>query len=196
MDTPFLGAVFLVGFNFAPRGYAFCNGQLLPISQNAALFSLLGTTYGGNGQTTFSLPDLRGRVAVGMGQGPGLDEIYLGEVAGSNSITLLSSNMPSHTHIATVTAGAGSSSATLNAVSDAGNTTIPTGNYLAASKSATNAGFKSSGSVVQLNAGSITSELPTVTNATAGDSQPMSIKQPYLGLNYIIALQGIFPSRN
>ena len=191
-----IGAIYLVGFNFAPRGYALCAGQILSIAQNTALFSLLGTYYGGNGTSTFSLPDLRGRVAVGMGQGPGLNTISLAEEAGSTSITLLSSNLPSHTHVATVTAGAGSATATLNAVSDAGNTTIPTGNYLAASKAATNAGFKSSGTIVALNAGSITTELPTVTNSLTGSNVALDIRQPYLGLNYIIALQGIFPSRN
>lgn len=196
---PFLGGIYLVPYNFAPRGFAFCNGQLLSIAQNTALFSLLGTTFGGNGVSTFSLPDLRGRVAVGVGQGSGLNYINLGEIGGSETVTILTNNMPTHTHIATVTAGNGSSSATLNAVSESGNTPIPTGNYLAASKAATNPGYKSTGSVVALNAGSIsnvTSALPSVTNSVSGNSQPINIMPPYLGLNYIIALQGVFPSRN
>ena len=95
---PFLGQLMLVPYNFAPRGWAFCNGQIMSIAQNTALFSLLGTTYGGNGQTTFALPDLRGRVAVSAGQGPGLQNYSLGEIAGSENVTLISSQMPAHTH--------------------------------------------------------------------------------------------------
>src|SRR3954468_23228168 len=98
MSEPFLGEIRMFGGNFAPRGWAFCNGQILSIAQNTALFSLLGTTYGGNGQTTFGLPDLRGRVAVSAGQGPGLSNYSLGELAGSESVTLTSANMPAHNH--------------------------------------------------------------------------------------------------
>src|ERR1041385_3867939 len=98
MATPFLGAICMFGFNFAPRGWAFCNGQILPIAQNTALFSLLGTTYGGNGQTTFALPDLRGRVPIHFGQGPGLSLYDLGQVGGSETVTLTPSTMPAHNH--------------------------------------------------------------------------------------------------
>src|ERR1041385_1895796 len=98
MATPFLGAICMFGFNFAPRGWAFCNGQILSIAQNTALFSLLGTTYGGNGQTTFALPDLRGRVPVGTGQGPGLPSIQLGEVSGEPTHTLIITEIPAHNH--------------------------------------------------------------------------------------------------
>ena len=107
---PFLGQLMLVPYNFAPRGWAFCNGQIMSIAQNTALFSLLGTTYGGNGQTTFALPDLRGRVAVSAGQGPGLQNYSLGEIAGSETVTLISSQMPAHTHL--VGASTGSAQAT------------------------------------------------------------------------------------
>src|SRR5437763_7664725 len=98
MSEPFLGQLMLVPYNFAPRGWAFAAGQLLPISQNTALFSLLGTFYGGNGQSTFALPDLRGRVPIGFGQGPGLQNYVQGEVAGSETVTLISSEMPQHNH--------------------------------------------------------------------------------------------------
>src|SRR5262245_42833413 len=97
MDS-FIGSIILFAGNFAPRGWAFCQGQILSIAQNTALFSILGTTYGGNGQTTFALPDLRGRVPIGTGQGPGLSNIDLGEQSGSENVTLLASNMPPHTH--------------------------------------------------------------------------------------------------
>src|ERR1700733_15353479 len=99
MSAPFLGQLLLVPYNFAPRGWAFCSGQILPIAQNTALFSLLGTTYGGNGQTTFALPDLRGRTALSSGQGPGLGSYDLGEVSGTESVTILQSNMPPHNHM-------------------------------------------------------------------------------------------------
>src|SRR3954466_13993392 len=98
MATPFIGQISLFGGNFAPRGWAFCNGQLLAISQNTALFSILGTTYGGNGQTTFALPNLRGRMAIGAGTGPGLGAVQLGEQGGTSSVTLTLSNLPAHAH--------------------------------------------------------------------------------------------------
>src|SRR5437899_12703586 len=105
--TPFIGEIVMFAGNFAPRGWAFCNGQILSIAQNTALFSILGTTYGGNGQTTFALPDLRGRVPMHPGQGPGLTNHTLGEVAGSETTTLLSSNMPQHTHALNCNSAAG-----------------------------------------------------------------------------------------
>src|SRR5262245_2996958 len=98
MSQPYIGEIRMVGFNFAPLGWALCNGQLLAISQNTALFSLLGTTYGGNGQTTFALPDLRGRIPIHQGQGPGLSNRVLGEVGGQESVALTSQQMPAHTH--------------------------------------------------------------------------------------------------
>ena len=193
----FIGSVFLFAGNFAPRYWAFCSGQLLPINQNQALFALLGTNYGGNGTTTFALPDLRGRVPVGTDQGPSLNNVVLGEIGGAHSLVLTTSNLPAHTHAPTVTASAGSSpSATLNAVSEVGNTTTPSGNYLATNKAITNASYNASGTSVELDADTIKiTPLPTVTVGSTGSSTAINLMQPYIGLYYIIALQGIFPSR-
>ena len=198
MDSSFIGSVFLFAGNFAPRYWALCSGQLLAIQQNQALFSILGTTYGGNGTTTFALPDLRGRGPVGIGAGPGLDDLVLGERGGAASRVLTTSNLPTHTHVPTVTAGTGASpSATLNAVSEIGNTATPSGNYLAANKAVTHAGYRASGTSVELDADSIKiTPLPTVTVGSTGSSTPINLMQPHLGLTYIIALSGIFPSRN
>lgn len=170
---PFLGMIAIFGFNFAPRGWALCNGQLLSIAQNTALYSLLGTTYGGDGISTFALPDLRGRVPLHAGQGPGLSNYILGELSGSQTVTLLNNNMPVHNH-------------SLMAVSEAGDTSAPAGAFLSNS-GALDREYKTSGTPVSMNATAI---------GTSGGSQPFSIMQPYLVLNYCIALEGIFPSRN
>ena len=185
--------------NFNPNGWLLCNGQLLAISQNTALFSLIGTYYGGNGQTTFAIPDLRGRMLVGMGQGPGLDQVYLGEQSGTNSETLLTSNLPIHTHTATVAAGTGTTALTLYAVSETGNRAAPSGNNLAASRSIAVADYNSTGTTVALNAGSVSNisfGAPKVTIASAGSSTPIDIRQPYLGITHVICTQGVFPQRN
>jgi microcystin-dependent protein len=168
--------------NFAPRGWFFCQGQLLPIAQWTALFSLVGTTYGGNGQTTFGLPDFRGRVAVGTGNGPGLPSITLGEVSGTNTTTLLSINLPVHNHQVT-------GSITMQAASDGTLGSDATGRYIGpGSFYATPA---SPGDLVGM--APIPLNLPT---SVAGANQPVSIMQPYLGMNYIICSEGIYPSRN
>ena len=172
MSTPFIGEIRLFPYNFAPRGWAFCNGQILPIAQNTALFSLLGTTYGGNGQTTFALPDLRGRVANGSGQGPGLQNYSLGQVAGEESVTLLTTQLPAHTHPFTPPCNTDDPSAG----SPKNNFPATVGNPIYATT--TNA---------TMGAG---------TTGGSGGSQPHDNLQPYLTLNYCIALQGIFPSRN
>jgi microcystin-dependent protein len=169
VTEPFLGQIILVPYNFAPRGYAFCQGQILSIAQNTALFSLLGTTYGGNGQTTFALPDLRGRHAVSQGQGPGLSFYTLGEQGGVESVTLTTQQMPAHPHLA-------------NATMTTANDTKPAGNYLAVGGAYINAAPNT-----QMGAQMI---------SPAGNSQPHENRDPYLALNYCIALQGIFPSRN
>ncbi|RYZ54239.1 MAG: phage tail protein [Chitinophagaceae bacterium] len=174
-----IATILLFAGNFAPRGWAFCNGQILSIAQNTALFALLGTTYGGNGQTTFALPDLRGRTPVGTGQGPGLSNIDLGELAGTETVTLLMNNMPMHNHTVTVNP---------RAVTEAGDTSIPTNAYLANS-GALDKEFKATGTFVNMGAAEATSGI-------AGGSQPFGIRNPYLGMNYIICLEGIFPSRN
>lgn len=176
---PFIGEIKMVGFNFAPRGWALCSGQILSIAQNTALFSLLGTTYGGNGQSTFGLPDLRGRFPTHSGQGPGLSSRSLGEVSGTESVTLLSTQMPMHTHAFT---------GSLACSNQAGNSDSPVGAFPAPSGSAEDFRTTSNASMAP---GAVTG-----TVAIAGGSQPVGIMNPYLCVNFIIALQGIFPSRN
>jgi microcystin-dependent protein len=167
MSEPFIGQLLLVGFNFAPRGYAMCNGQLLAINTNTALFSLLGTQYGGNGTTTFGLPDLRGRVSLHQGNGPGLTTRVQGEVAGVESVNLTTNQLPSHSHPLLANAGLGSTAKPAGAVASQGGSYSPTSD-----------GTRLADSV------------------TTGANQPVSILQPYLVLNWVIALQGIFPSRS
>lgn len=176
MAEPFLAEIVWFGGNFAPRGWAFCQNQILSIAQNTALFSLLGTTYGGNGQTTFALPDFRGRVAVGVGQGPGLPSINLGEEAGVPSVTLISTEMPAHNH----------------AIQQGGNTTDSNPN---ATKSPASAypGYSDGG---PLYAPATNTNLAPINCGIAGGSQPHNNKQPYLGMSFIIAIAGVYPSRN
>ncbi len=178
-----IGEIRMFAGNFAPRSWAFCNSQILSIAQNTALFSILGTTYGGNGQTTFGLPDLRGRVPIGTGQGPGLPNVSLGEMSGTPTTTLLATNMPAHTH--TVAA-----SGSMACKTGAGDADSPGGNIPAGSATDENyaAPASANGSMAAINV--------TGTTGIAGGSQPFSIMQPYLGMNYIICMQGIFPSRN
>ena len=180
---PFIGEIMMFGGNFAPRGWALCNGQLLSIAQNTALFSILGTTFGGNGQTTFGLPDLRGRVPMHWGQGPGLTNRNLGEVSGVESTTLTVNNLPSHTHVSTLTASMPSSSNAGNADSPNGN--IPAGNASQENYSAPNT---SNGTMAPITLGG--------GIQPAGGNQPFSIMQPYLVISFCVALEGIFPSRN
>jgi microcystin-dependent protein len=168
--------------NFAPRNWALCQGQIMSIAQNTALFSLLGTTYGGNGQTTFALPDFRGRVAVGTGQGPGLANKDLGEVSGVENVTLVVTQIPAHSHAATI-----------NVNSNAGTLSNPTGNYLAGGQDATANPIPT---YAAASTPAATLNASTVTGGNTGGSQPHSNMQPYLGMNYIICLFGIFPSRN
>ena len=173
---PFIGQLLLVGFNFAPKGWMFCNGQLLSIAQNTALFSLLGTTYGGDGITTFALPNLQGRVPIGMGRGPGLSDYQIGEASGSESVTLTTSNMPAHNHI-------------LLAHNGEGNVNSPEGAYLAGYGTAAppTGPYSNSNPDVSLAANAV---------GPTGGNQPISIMQPFLTLNWIIAVEGIFPSRS
>jgi len=166
MSQPFLAEIKIISWNYPPKGWAFCNGQFLPINQNQALFSILGTTYGGNGQTTFALPDFRGRIPLHVGNG-----LNLGEAAGQESHTVTMSEMPAHNHVA-------------QGNSAAGNALAPNSNFLA------DISTKAYGGVANLT----TLSPSTVTNA--GGSQPHENRQPFLVLNFIIALQGIFPSRN
>jgi len=166
MSQAFLGEIRLTGFAFAPKGWALCNGQLLPINQNQALFALLGTMYGGNGQTTFALPNLRGQVPVGVGGG-----FVQGQVGGEVNHTLSSAEMPGHQH-------------NLSASGDAATTALPGGNVLAAPPSPLYA------------AASTPSALSAQALGSAGSSQPHNNMPPYTVLNFVIALQGSFPSRD
>ena len=177
MSEPFIGQIMPVGFNFAPRGWELCEGQTLSISANQALFSLLGTVFGGDGRTTFALPDLRGRSMVGVGSGPGLSTIKQGEKSGAESVTLTVSNMPSHNHTAELHGE--------TAVADSKN---PNNRMLALTAENTYANpipdddrVMAGESVVVLN---------------TGGSQPFKIRDPYLGLCVCIAVQGIYPSRS
>lgn len=185
MDV-FIGTIYLFAGNFAPRGFAFCNGAILPIAQNSAVFSILGTTYGGNGTTTFALPDLRSRVPIGVGSGPGLTPRSLGEVLGSESVTLLTSQIPSHSHTVTSTLKVNDGNATI--------TTPVAGNSLALAKDINTDPARIYNNVapnINLNTGSVVS-----TATLAGGGQAHENMQPSLGLNYIICLQGLYPSRN
>lgn len=172
MSEPFIGEIRIVGFNFPPRGWATCDGQILSIAQNTALFSLLGTTYGGNGQTTFALPDLRSRVAIHQGQGLGLSQYVMGQIAGVESVTLTQQQMPAHNH----TAVPGCST-------DDGNAGSPKNNFPASVGS----------SVYSTTSNASMGAAPT---GLTGGSQPHTNIQPYLTVNFCIALEGIFPSRN
>lgn len=193
----------MFGGNFAPRGWAFCNGQLLAIASNQALFSILGTTYGGDGRTTFALPDLRGRVPVNSGNnsaGPGLQPVRLGEVGGSTSVTLSTLQMPQHTHAAVFTPPTVSASV---AVADVGATaTAPGGNIPAQSQQPGRtpvpvSSYAAPGDATGTLAGVTASATGgSVAVGSAGGSQPVDIQPPFLGVNFIIATQGIFPSRN
>jgi microcystin-dependent protein len=171
MSEPFLAEVRIVGFNFAPRGWAFCDGQILPISQNQSLYSLLGTTYGGDGRTSFALPDLRGRTPIHVGRSNGGDFHTLGQKSGEETHTLSAAEMAQHDHVAM----ASSANATVN---------IPTGQVFA--RSAERA-YHEPGPNVALHSGTL---------LNVGGGQAHDNMQPYLALNFCIALQGLFPSRN
>lgn len=186
-----IGEIRMFAGNFAPRAWAFCAGQLLSIAQNTALFSILGITYGGNGQTTFALPDLRGRCPVGTGQGPGLTNIVLGELSGTENVTLLTSQMPAHNHTASATV---TGTVNLSCLEDAGSTDTPSGAHMAISPSG--AHIYSPNPPDAAMGSSPISATANVTIGISGSSQPVPIRNPYLGMNYIICLEGIFPSRN
>lgn len=171
----YLGEIKMFAGTFAPQGYAFCNGQLLPIAQNTALFSLLGTTYGGDGVTTFGLPDLRGRAPIhnGNSQGPGLSPRPLGQKGGAESNTLSVAQMPAHNH-------------TLNAVSSVGNQTTPTNNTMADS-GLFDKEYSDTNADTTMNANTV---------GNTGGNQPVNNMQPYTVINYIICLSGIYPSQS
>ncbi len=176
MADPFVAEIRIFPFTFAPTGWAFCDGQLLPISQNTALFSLLGTTYGGDGKSTFALPDLQGNAAMHPGQGQGLSQRFLGEVSGSETVTLLQSEMPAHQHNVGM-----ANTATGNSLSPVGSTwaTTPSGRGL----------------LFVYHSGPPTAKMLATAILPTGGSLPHNNMQPYLTLNFCIALQGVFPQR-
>jgi len=173
MADQFVAEIRIFPFNFAPVGWAFCDGQILPISQNTALFSLLGTTYGGNGQSTFALPNVQGNAPMHPGQGPGLSLHDLGETGGTETVTLLESEMPSHSH------------SLMAQATPLGGSSDPTGNSLNRPASG-NLYSNSAANHVQLSSSAL---------SPAGGNQPHNNMMPYLVLNFCIALQGIYPSR-
>ncbi|MDX2282451.1 MAG: tail fiber protein [Saprospiraceae bacterium] len=173
MTDPFVAEIRIFPFNFAPQGWAFCNGQILPISQNTALFSLLGTTYGGNGLNTFALPDLQGKAPMHPGQGPGLSLHDLGEEGGSETVSLLITEIPAHTHA-------------LKAATDPGDTNLPAGNALS----------RSSGAAIYNAATTPVVAMGINALSIAGNDLPHNNMQPYLTVNFCIALQGIYPPRS
>lgn len=199
MSEPFVGEIMMFAGNFAPRGWALCNGQLLSISQNSALFAILSTTYGGDGQTTFGLPNLQGRAPIHAGQSPGTSQYILGEASGTENVTLTINELPAHNHSVALS-GTGNVSVAQGACTAAGNTPTP---------GPTTVPAKVPGGVNGISAYSTTAPdttlLPVSTTTTvnvsgntgvAGNNLPVPIVQPYVVVNFIIALEGVFPSRN
>lgn len=176
MDN-YIGEVRMFAGNFSPVGWAFCNGQLLPISGNEALYTLVGTTYGGDGQNTFGLPDLRGRTPVHYGTGPGLPPVVQGQIAGTEEITLITAQMPSHTH-------------TINAQTSAGNSPAPGNNIFA------DTGVNDNEYTPFVNGAGTNVTMGASSVLSAGGNQPYSICQPSVCVTFIIALNGIFPTQN
>ncbi len=171
---PFIGQIQAFGFTFAPRGWALCDGQVLPIAQNTALFSLLGTTYGGDGRTTFALPDLRGRMALHFGQGPGLSSRSIGQKSGVENVTLAVAQTPAHSHVVT-----------LKGTDSAASSTKPENNHLA------------SGNIYAPPGGNLVNQAADATTVSSvGGGQSHDNMPPFLVINWCIALTGVFPSRN
>jgi len=180
--THFIGEVIMFGGNFAPRGWAFCDGQLLPINQNQALFSILGTTYGGDGRTTFALPDLRGRAVIGPGNGPGLASRRLGEKVGTETVTLTTAQIPSHSHTGTT------STTKIDLSTNVGTSDTSDGQHIG-----NHLGAFNEDATPDAKLGGVTSG--TTINNTGG-GQPHNNMQPSTTVNYKIALQGLFPHRS
>lgn len=173
MSEPFLGEIQIFAGNFAPRGWAVCDGGLMPITQNTALYSLLGTMYGGDGRTTFALPNLQGRAPMGVGQGPGLTNRVQGEAGGSEYVTLLTTEMPMHNHVGMLAAS--------------------TGEQAPAPTTVWGKGFRTT--TLSIFSASATTQMNVMALSVTGGSYPHNNMQPYLALTFIIALQGVFPSR-
>lgn len=176
-----IGEIRIFGGNFAPRNWAFCEGQLIQIATNTALFSIIGTNYGGDGRTTFGLPDLRGRTAIGAGTGPGLSTFREGQRGGRESVSITVPNLPAHNH-------------TLSASNSAGTSSSPVNNFPAQSQVQVERG----GAMLEVNAYQATGDAVMSASAigNTGGGTPIQIRNPYLAINYIICLQGIFPSRS
>lgn len=189
---PFLGQMMLVGYSFCPRGWAPAEGQIMAIAQNTALFSLLGTTFGGDGRTTFALPDLRGRVVVGQGRGPGLPAVQVGERGGNPEVNVSVAQMPAHTHGAATTVDVTS---TLRAASADADAATPAGRVLA---DGDRTNLYHGGPVdTDMAADAVQSSAAAETTVEpAGEGQSIDVRSPFLGMRWCIALQGIFPSRN
>lgn len=183
MSSPFVAEIRMAGFNFAPRGWAFCAGQLLPISQNTALFSLLGTFYGGDGKSTFALPNLQGAAPLNQGQSTTGTDYFLGQESGVSNVTLIQTEMPVHTH---------NFQCSNNDPDTSGNGTNPTNQYLA--KGGYDDG-SNSGVVAYYTTSAANTTMNPLSNSITGSSFPHNNMMPYLTLNFIIALQGIFPPR-
>ena len=175
MATPFLGEIRMFGGNFAPLGWSFCDGSLFEIAQNAALFDLIGTTYGGDGQSTFGLPDLRGRVPIHQGFNPQLGSVVIGQVSGSETVTIVSNQVPQHSHPAQAAPG--------------GDVVSPAGAYWSSDPGGNTAAY--TGPIINP-----PSMANTAIGASAGGDAPHENMQPFLVVTYIIALQGVFPSQN
>lgn len=195
--TPYLALIILFGGNFEIRGWSFCWGQLMSIAQNSALFSLLGTTYGGDGVTSFALPDLRGRMPIGWGNGPGLSNYVIGQRGGAESVTLLTTNMPAHTH----PVDASSLSVTPSASTAAGTALTPASTLVPATLPTIGSGPGG----VAVNGYAALDKTATlapsiiggnITVGMTGGNQPAPIMNPYLAVSYLIALEGVFPSRS
>jgi microcystin-dependent protein len=178
--NPYLGQILMVAFNFAPVGWALCNGQILSIAQNTALFSLLGTTYGGDGISNFALPNLQGRVAIHQGQGAGLSPYIIGNVGGTENVTLTTTQMPSHNHLINVNNTLGTAADPTNSIQAQAGSGDPRNPSL----------------ISQFTSAAATGTMAQNAVSMTGGSQPHANIQPYLTINFIIALQGIFPSRN
>jgi microcystin-dependent protein len=176
--NPFLGQILMVAFNFAPTGWALCNGQLLPIAQNTALFALLGTTFGGNGTTTFALPNLQGRIPIHQGNSAGTSNYTMGESAGAEKVALVINNLPSHNHTANCSTALGPIADPVKSfwsqANTGGATPVATPSYAATANS----------------------EMAPAAIGNTGSNLPVSVMQPFLCVNFIIALEGVFPSRS
>jgi microcystin-dependent protein len=179
----FIGQVIMFAGNFAPKDFAFCQGQSMAVSQNTALYSILGTTYGGNGTTTFVLPDTRGRVVVGAGQGPGLSNYSLGQMGGSTLTTITAEQMPAHTHGIAATS-------MIHCNENLSDNVSPTGEFWGPTEGTNTYGTLTDTAMA---ADAVT---VNITLANSGGSQPFDNSQPYLGMNYVVCMYGIFPSRN